>query len=172
MDCSEQCEEYAVYSRRNRAKEPFPISAKELVQYIRYRGRSKTFRKFLVNLDIHPLHGPEWLKTMNKETIVLEEMRQVIKRWKFNLADTSSPLVGVDYTLDPSYYDATESDEEEEEEDRVKKSAKVKKTTAKSKEKKVPVRTVSPPRFPNVYSVSGPKTKGTFFNLLLQGSDR
>lgn len=163
MKYSHECEEYEVYSKRCRAKEPFPIEAHELVRYIRYRGRSKTFRKFLVNLEVHPLHGSEWLKKMMKNDQVLQEMRRVIKKWKFNLADTLTPLVGVDYSMNPSYYDVTESDEEEERVKKLTTTIKSKKTIKNKETKTSSTRSASPPRFPNVYSVSGPKTKGASF---------
>lgn len=158
-----QCKNYEAYSTRNRSKAPFPIELRELLLYIKYRGRSSIFCKHLMNLEIHPDHGQEWFNRMTKEPEIQEEMRHFIKKWNPDLSSHKTPVVGIDYNADPSYYDATESDKEEFE--RTKNS--LPKGPTKQQKKKVKVVDETPivkppPQYTNVFAVPG-RNKGYFF---------
>jgi hypothetical protein len=100
MKISQECKDYESHALRCRSKPPFPIEPAELLTYIRYRARNKTFCKYMSNLERHPLHGYRWLHVMNNNPLIKKEMKDFIKFWDVNLAEYKYPLLGVNYNTE------------------------------------------------------------------------
>jgi hypothetical protein len=153
MKISQECKEYESHALRRRRRPPFPIGVPELVVYIRYRARNSSFCKYMSNLECHPLHGYDWLKSMNENAIIQNEMKHLLQVWNINLSKYKYPLIGVDYraiektALHPSL--------------RMKKKystiRKNKKQTNLILQKAPPP---PPPSYPNVHMVQGRNIKG------------
>lgn len=95
---SSECAEYELHALRTRLKSPFPIELPELLIYVRYRGRSSTFTKYLSNLEVHPKHGATWLKNMENQPLLKAEMEKLIKTWSIDL-QCYPPLIGASHVV-------------------------------------------------------------------------
>lgn len=94
---SEECKAYELFARKAWQDAPFPMVKNKLMRYIKMRARSSTFPNFMSNLDKHPLHGPQWLEEMNKDSEVKKLMQLSVNLWPKQTKECQQPLIGIGY---------------------------------------------------------------------------
>ncbi|KAG0172803.1 hypothetical protein DFQ28_007009 [Apophysomyces sp. BC1034] len=71
---------YCKYAQQHVSGEPFPISRKNLINYLTFKSQTNTFssiRTILSGLDQHPKHKHAWLRNVRNHKDVLELLQKL-----------------------------------------------------------------------------------------------